>query len=185
MNNNFPKKIKIIKLFITLIINDIINIGDLMKKIIEIETDETIEVKTTKKNKYKKLINNKFVEWLIYMIGYALVLITVSVLFSSFEINNKYFGLYALLASIIIYVLNQTIKPVLTYITLPLTVISWGLFYPIINVIILYITSFILGKENFHITGIIAPFFIAIIISLLNILMEGLIIKPITKRRNK
>ena len=59
------------------------------------------------------------------MIGYAIVLITVSVLFSSFEINNKYYGLYALLASIIIYILNKTIKPILTYLTLPITVLRW------------------------------------------------------------
>lgn len=156
-----------------------------MKKRIIIDINEDSEKTKTTNNKYKKLINNRFVEWLIYMIGYAIVLITVSVLFSSFEINNQYFGLYALLASIIIYILNQTIKPVLTYITLPLTVLSWGLLYPITNVIILYITSFILGKENFHLAGIITPFFIAIIISLLNILMEGLVLKPITKRRNR
>lgn len=153
-----------------------------MKKKIIIESETETIVKEEKK--YKKLINNRFIEWLIYMIGYAIVLITVSVLFKSFEINNQYFGFYALLGSIIIYILNQTIKPVLTYITLPLTVLSWGLFYPIINVIILYITNFILG-DNFKITGFIAPFFIAIVISLLNILMEGLILKPITKRRNK
>ena len=156
-----------------------------MKNKIIIESDETSEITKVEKQQYKKLINNRFIEWLIYMIGYAIVLITVSVLFSSFEINNQYFGLYALLASIIIYILNQTIKPVLTYITLPLTILSWGLLYPISNVIILYITSFILGKNNFNITGIFAPFFIAIVISLLNILMEGLILKPITKRRNK
>lgn len=151
-----------------------------MKKIIETDTSVKKE-----KRKYNKLINNKFIEWLIYMIGYAIVLVTVSVLFTSFEINNQYFGFYALLASIIIYILNQTIKPILTFLTLPLTVISWGLLYPISNVIVLYITSFILGKDNFNISGIIAPFFIAIIISLLNILMEGLILKPITKRRRK
>ena len=139
----------------------------------------------TNKKISKKLVNNRFIEWIIYMIGYAIVLITVSVLFSSFEINNQYFGLYALLASIIIYILNQTIKPVLTFITLPITVLSWGLLYPISNVIILYITSFILGKNNFNISGIFAPFFIAIVISLLNILMEGLVLKPMTKRRKK
>lgn len=159
-----------------------------MKKRIIIDTESTSEIvkieKISSQRKYQKLINNRFIEWLIYMIGYAIVLITVSVLFQSFEINNQYFGLYALLASIIIYILNQTIKPVLTYITLPLTVLSWGLFYPIINVIILYITNFILG-DNFKITGFIAPFFIAIVISLLNILMEGLILKPITKGRKK
>lgn len=140
--------------------------------------------KINKTPRYKKLINNKFIEWLIYMIGYAIILAAVSVLFKSFEINNEFFGLYALLASVIIYILNQTIKPILTFITLPITVLSWGLFYPIINVIILYITAFILG-DNFKITGYIAPFFIAIIISLLNILMEGLIIRPIKKRRYK
>ena len=56
-----------------------------MKKRIIIDSEETIEIiKTEKidtKNKYNKLINNKFIEWLIYMIGYAIVLITVSVLF--------------------------------------------------------------------------------------------------------
>lgn len=156
-----------------------------MKKKKKYESNEQIKAKTTKTKRYKKLVNNRFVEWLIYMIGYAIVLITVSVLFSSIEINNHYFGLYALLASIIIYILNQTIKPILTYITLPITVLSWGLLYPISNVIILYITSLILGKENFNITGIIGPFFIAIVISLLNILMEGLVLKPMIKRRNK
>lgn len=156
-----------------------------MKKRIIIESEEEIKVKKIDKQPYKKLVNNRFIEWLIYMIGYAIVLITVSVLFTSFEINNQYFGLYALLASIIIYILNQTIKPVLTYLTLPITVLSWGLLYPISNVIVLYITSFILGKDNFNITGIFAPFIIAIVISLLNILMEGLVLKPMTKRRNK
>ena len=131
-----------------------------------------------KKNNLTKLI-----EWLIYMLGYALVLIIVSILFKKYIIiNNKYFGLYALLASIIIYILNQTIKPILVYLTLPITALTLGLFYPLINVLILYITSFILGN-NFQIHGIIIPFIIAILISLLNIFVEGLIIKPIINMR--
>lgn len=158
-----------------------------MKKKIIIEADDEVKIKQIEVNKRlnNRLINNKLVEWLIYMSGYAIVLITVSVMFSSFTINNQYFGLYAFLASIIIYILNQTIKPVLTYITLPLTVLSWGLLYPISNVIILYITRFILGKENFNITGVVTPFFIAIVISFLNIIMEGLVLKPLTKKRGK
>lgn len=129
----------------------------------------------------KKRINNKLFEWILYMLCYAIVLITVSLLFDSLYINNKYFGLYALLASIIIYILNQTIKPVLFYLTLPITALTYGLFYPLLNVIILYITSFILG-DNFSVHGIIIPFIMAIIISVLNIFMEGLIIKPIVRR---
>lgn len=157
-----------------------------MKKRIIVESDDNAEVKEVKRNinkdSYHKLINNPIIEWLIYMIGYALVLIIVSALFKSFWINTSHFGIYALLASIIIYILNQTIKPIINYMTLPLTIISWGLMYPISNIIVLYLTSFLLGKENFYIGGFFAAFIIAIIISFLNILMEGFVIKPIIKK---
>lgn len=131
-----------------------------------------------------RMIKNRFLEWILYMIGYALVLITMSSLFKSFYISSAHFGVIALLAAIIIYILNQTIKPIIFYITLPITAITYGLFYPLINVFILYLTSFILGK-NFEINNIFICFFIAILISFLNILMEGLIIKPIMNRRKK
>lgn len=144
-----------------------------MKKMIIIE----------EKNNDKRLIKNKILEWILYIVCYAIVLITMSILFDSFTISNEYFGLYAFLASIIIYILNQTIKPVLFYLTLPLTAVTWGLFYPLINVLILYIASFFLGSK-FQIKGIIIPFFIAILISVFNILMDGLIIKPIIIRRD-
>ena len=146
-----------------------------MKKIVIIEESS---------NKNNRIINNKFFEWLLYMIGYAIVLITVSTVFNNtFYINNQYYGFYALLAAIIIYILNQTIKPILFFITLPITGLTFGLFYPILNVLVLYITSYILGN-NFIIKGFFIPFIIAIIISILNIFMEGMIIKPIINKRN-
>lgn len=158
------------------------------KKII-IESTTEAEVKEVKRNiskdTYHKLVNNKFIEWLIYMIGYALVLIIVSIFFKSFEINLSHFGIYALLSSVIIYLLNQTVKPLINKLTLPLTIVSLGVMYPISNVIVLYITSLLLGKANFYIGGILAAFFIAIIISFLNILMEGFVIKPLIKRKDK
>ena len=145
-----------------------------MKKIIIVQEEK----------KHKRIINNKLFEWLLYMIGYAIVLITVSTIFNNtFYINNEHYGLYALIAAIIIYILNQTIKPILFYLTLPITGITFGLFYPLLNVLVLYITSFILG-DNFIIKGFILPFIIAILISILNIFMEGLIIKPIINKRN-
>lgn len=144
--------------------------------------DNMTKVTVIKEKKDTRFIKNKFIEWLLYMICYAIVLITVSIMFDSLYISNKFFGFYAFLAAVIIYILNQTIKPVLFYITLPVTALTWGLFYPLINVLILYITSFILG-DKFELKGIIIPFFIAILISLFNILMEGLIIKPIIRKK--
>lgn len=159
-----------------------------MKKKIIIDSEENAEIKKVERNihkdNYKRIINNKYIEWLIYMIGYAIVLLIVSKLFNSLYINTSHFGIYALLAAIIIYILNETIKPVLKFITLPLTIISWGLLYPLSNVIILYLTSLILGK-NFIIKGFIPAFIIAIFISFLNILMEGLVVKPIINKRSK
>ncbi len=144
--------------------------------------DNMTKVTVIKEKKDTRFIKNKFIEWLLYMICYAIVLITVSIMFDSLYISNKFFGFYAFLAAVIIYILNQTIKPVLFYITLPVTALTWGLFYPLINVLILYITSFILG-DKFELKGIIIPFFIAILISIFNILMEGLIIKPIIRKK--
>ncbi len=137
------------------------------------------EKNNLKEKKLKRLVSNPIFEWLLYMLGYAIVLISISCLFhKTFYIDPNYYGLYALIASIIIYILNQTIKPILFYITLPITALTFGLFYPILNVFILYITSFILGS-HFQIHGIILPFIIAILISILNLFMEGMIIKPI------
>lgn len=153
------------------------------KKIIIDSNDNGVVKKIEKRfHKKDKFIDNPFVNWLIYMIGYAIVLIVVSSLFSAFTINMNHYGIYTLIASIIIYILNQTIKPVLKVLTLPLTIISWGLLYPLTNVIILYLTSLILGSNNFHISSFLAAFFIAIFISLFNIIMEGLVIKPIIRR---
>ena len=127
---------------------------------------------------------SKIFEIIIHIIGYALILIFISLLFpKSFYINNNFFGLYSLIAAIIITILNQTVKPIIVLFTLPITGITLGIFYPFINVFILYIVAFLL-RDNFVIHGIFIPFLIAIIISMMNILLDDLIIKPIL-RRNK
>lgn len=152
-----------------------------MKKKVIIEST-AVEVKSERIN--NNLINNKILEWLIYMVGYGIVLLIVSSLFSSFYINKDYFGMYAFVAAIIIYVLNQTVKPIIKFFMLPVTVISMGLAYPIVNIIILKLTSLILGKENFYISGFFVSFLVVLIISFFNILMEGLVIKPIIGKRD-
>lgn len=145
-----------------------------------------VEVKSEKiNNNYNNdnKSNNKILEWLVYMIGYGVVLLVVSSLFDSFYINKDYFGMYAFVAAIIIYVLNKTVKPIINFLMLPVTIVSLGLAYPVVNMIILKVTSIILGKENFYMKGFFVSFIIVLIISFFNILMEGLIIKPLIERR--
>lgn len=131
-------------------------------------------------NKKKRF--NRGLDWLIHMLGYSLILITVSVIFKkTIYIDNSFFGLWGLIASIIIYILNKTIKPIIVWLTLPITGLTLGLFYPFINVFILNLVDFILG-QHFGIKGLIMGFIVAMFISLMNIMMEGLIIKPFLRK---
>jgi len=128
---------------------------------------------------------NKYLDWFIHMVGYALVLITVSVIFQrTIYIDNRLFGLWGLIAVIIVFILNRTIKPILVWMTLPLTAITLGLFYPLINILVLKITDFILGS-HFEIKGTIMFFFVSIIISVMNAIMDNLIIDNLLKGRKK
>lgn len=124
---------------------------------------------------------NKYLDWFIHMLGYTLVLITVSVIFkNTVIIDNSYFGSWGLIAVIIIFLLNRTIKPLLVFLTLPLTALTLGLFYPIINILILKITDFILGV-HFDIHGTIFLFIVSIIISIMNAIMDNIIIDGFLK----
>ena len=129
--------------------------------------------------KEKEIIRlNKIIEWLIYMVGYSLVLITVSIIFkNTIYIDNSYFGIWSLIANIIIYILNKTIKPLIVWLTIPITALTLGLFYPFINVLILNIVSWILGPHFEIPGGLIMTFVIAILISLMNLIMKNIISK--------
>ena len=127
----------------------------------------------------KKARLNKFIDWLFYMIGYAIILITVSIIFKhTIIIDSSFFGFWGFIAAVIIYFLNKTIKPILVFLTLPLTGITFGLFYPFVNVIILNIVDFILGA-HFSIEGLFMSFIVAVLISIMNILLQEVVIKSI------
>lgn len=137
-------------------------------------------VKDEKPNKAIRRLN-MFLEWVIYMLVYAFVLWLTSQIFKSLYVESF---LYGFLAAIIIYVLNKTVKPILVQISLPLIGMSLGLFYYVINVVILLLTHFLLGK-HFYLTGFFSPFVVSIFISVVNLILEGFVIKPLIERCDK
>lgn len=125
---------------------------------------------------------NRYIDWLIYMLGYAIILVSVSLIFNdTVSFNTSNYGVWFFITSVIIYVLNKTVKPIIFWMTLPLTGLTMGLFYPFINVIILNITDLILF-DNFNINGIFMSFVVAVFISIVNIVMQKCIIEPIIKK---
>ena len=127
------------------------------------------------KNEYRI---NKILDTIIYIFGYTVVLFLVDIIFNSFDIDNYYYGLLAVL---IIYVLNKTIKPLIVKFTLPLTALTFGLFYPFINFFILKLVDFILG-HHLQIYGFWSALLISIVISIMDFFVEEVIIKPIIRR---
>lgn len=128
---------------------------------------------------------NTLVEWMIYIIGYALILNIVALIFkNTIHVDNSYFGVWGIVASLVIYVLNKTIKPIIVRFTIPITALTLGIFYPFVNVIILKIVDLIL-QSHFKINGILFAFLAAILISVLNILMDDTIIKPVIRKGEK
>ena len=128
---------------------------------------------------------NKYLDWLIHMVGYTLVLILVSLIFrETVYIDNRLFGLWGLIAIIIIFILNRTIKPMLVWMTLPLTALTLGLFYPLINILILKITDFLL-LEHFEIHGTIFVFIVSIVITIMNAIMDNIVIDVLLKGKKK
>lgn len=127
---------------------------------------------------------NKLIEWFIYMVGYTISFILISLMFGTFKINNDHFILYSFFAVVLIYILNKTIKPILFKLTLPITGITMGLFYFVINAAILKIVDIIMG-DKLDFTSVWKLFFIAILLAVTNAIIEELIIKPIIRRFKK
>lgn len=136
--------------------------------------------KMLKKSKVIKKIWTLF-EWLFYMLAYTLVFICVAHMFDTFIVDEAHLYLYSFVAVILIYILNKTVKPILFKLTLPITGITLGLFYFVNNMIILKLVELIMNNR-IEFTSLPILFFISIILSTLNLLIENVVVKPLLRK---
>ncbi|TGE71676.1 hypothetical protein C6P11_08385 [Weissella confusa] len=78
----------------------------------------------------------------------------------------------AVLAALILGVLNALVKPVLQILALPFTVLTFGIFGLIVNGIVLWMASAIVG-DGFRFVSFGWAVFIAIIMSLVNLIISS------------
>ncbi len=121
----------------------------------------------------------EIVSLILELLTGALSLMLASYLFKSFYVESFWYGC---LASILISVFSVYLKPLFEFLTLPINMLTLGLSSPLINVLILKVTSLVLGNK-FIVSGWIIPFFIAIFISIVNVILNNLIVNPIKERR--
>src|SRR5699024_4632850 len=103
--------------------------------------------------------------WILSVILNAIALIAVAQLFEHFHLEGF---VAAIIASIILSVLNVIVKPILILFTLPITVLTLGLFLFIINAITLMITQGVMG-DSFVINGFGTAIIASIVISIIKV----------------
>ena len=108
---------------------------------------------------------------LLHWILSAIALLIVSRLVPGFDVR----GLGpAMIASLVIGLLNATVGFVLKIITLPLAIVTLGVFLLVINAVMILVASNIVRGFNVH--GFLPAFIGAIVLALL-----GMLIKAVTK----
>lgn len=117
--------------------------------------------------------------WIIHLIVNTIVLIVISGYIPTFQLSSVW---AAVGASVLLALINLVVKPILVLLTLPVTVLTLGLFLIVINAITLMITEGLMG-DAFQIAGFGTALLAAAGISILNLLIEQIIIKPIFEKK--
>lgn len=90
----------------------------------------------------------------------------------------------ALQASILLSILNVLVRPLLILFTLPVTVLTMGLFLFVINAMTLELTDYLMG-DSFDIDGFPMALFFAVLMSLVNVVIQKTILEPSRSSRKK
>ena len=77
----------------------------------------------------------------------------------------------AIIASFVLSLLNAIVKPILTIISFPLTLLTLGLFSFVINALILQLTSSFVGAEHFGFSSFGATMLVSIIMAVVNMIV--------------
>lgn len=86
-----------------------------------------------------------------------------------------YGGFSAVLLVLVLSLLNTFIKPLLVILTIPITILTLGIFLLIINTLIIKWAAMILGPSHFVVTTWWAAFWFSIVLSVVTWLIEALI----------
>jgi putative membrane protein len=98
----------------------------------------------------------------------ALALLAVSYLYSGVQVTSF---THALIAAAVIGLLNLVVRPVLVVLTLPVTIVTLGLFLFIINALLFWAASGLLS--GFHVNGFLAALIGSLLYSLAGVVIES------------
>lgn len=114
-------------------------------------------------------------KWLIGILINAILFVAIAG-FSEESFYVSGFGA-AIGASFILSILNILVRPILIILTLPVTLVTLGLFLFVINAITLQITDNIMGS-SFEIASFGTALLVAVIMAIANIIIQKVVFEP-------
>jgi putative membrane protein len=72
----------------------------------------------------------------------------------------------AIVVAIVLGILNTFLRPVLQILALPITILTLGLFYFVVNVFIIYLASFLV--DGFYISNFLSALFFGLVVSVVS-----------------
>ncbi len=82
------------------------------------------------------------------------------------------------LVSLILSLINMSVKPILQILSIPITLLTLGIFYIVVNTLMLYLAAWLangLFNVGFEIAGFGSGFLAAIIISIVSLILNGIV----------
>ena len=73
-------------------------------------------------------------------------------------------------AALVLGILNAIVRPILIFLTLPITVVTLGLFIFVLNGLMIWITSRVV--ENFHVAGFFPALYGAILMTVISFVLN-------------
>jgi putative membrane protein len=107
---------------------------------------------------------------ILHWILSAIALILVSHLVPGFHVRGL---IPALIAAVVIGLLNATLGLFLKIITFPLTILTLGLFLLVVNGLMILLASAVV--PGFHVMGLVPAFWGAVVLALLGMLIKAIV----------
>lgn len=106
----------------------------------------------------------------------ALALLVVATLVTGFSVSSTY---AALIAALILGLVNAIIRPVIILLTLPVNLLTLGLFTFVINALMILLVSTIV--KGFDVTGFVPALYAAIVLWIISLITNMLVISGAKK----
>lgn len=118
--------------------------------------------------------------WTVRVVTNALALALAAWLFTGITVSGSSEGyriLTVVVVALIFGLINEFIRPIVAFLSLPLYLLTLGLFFFVVNALMLLLTSWVAGKLSvgFHVDGFWTAVFGSIVITIVSWLI-GLVL---------